>query len=165
MKVTVSHTEGNSPKTMVLNAETSKTNFTIKPSEISPVEYFLAGAIACSTTDMVMMPQNQGFEISNISISGDVIRNETPPRKFNEIHLTYSFNSNADDLVARRWVLSTLETYCSTLNTLRGVSKITFSIIHNGNLTADKDSIISGENSLATLSNGDMPNIGGACES
>jgi putative redox protein len=150
---------------MVLEAQTSKSSFEIKPSVISPVEYFLAGTIACSTTDMVMMPQKQGFKISDIEISGDVVRNETPPRKFNEIHLTYSFNSNSDDLTARRWVLSTLETYCSTINTVRGVSKITFSIIHNGNTIADRDEIMSGESNSPLSSDGsDIPDIGGACE-
>jgi putative redox protein len=165
MRVTVSHLDGNSAETMVLNAQTSKSNFEIRPSEISPVEYFLAGTIACSTTDMVMLPQKSGNKISNISIDGEVIRNENPPRKFNEVHFTYKFDSDADDLIARRWVLSTLETYCSTINTIRGVSKITFSIVHNGNLIAENDSIMSGDSSALSFDNENAPDIGGACQS
>jgi len=164
MQVTISHKVGDSPATMILEAKTSKSSFEIKPSVISPVEYFLAGAISCSVTDMVMLPKNQGYEVSDIQIDGDVIRNDTPPRKFNEIHLKYIFNSNGDNLIARRWVLSTLETYCSTLNTLRGVSKISFSIVHNGELIADKDEIESGANSSNSISDETAPDIGGACE-
>jgi putative redox protein len=144
MEVILEHTAGTSAEDMVLKAQTSKTSFEIRPKEISPVEYFLAGTIACSTTDMVVLPRKQGYEISNIKITGDVERNDDPPKKFNKLHLIYSFDSNADDTVARRWVLSTLETYCSTINTIRGVSEITFSIIHNGNEIATKDSISSG---------------------
>ena len=165
MQITVSHKEGNSSETMVLEAKTSKSSFEIKPSLISPVEYFLAGTISCSLTDMVMLPKKQGYNISDISITGDVTRNDTPPRKFNNVNLLYSFNSDADNVIARRWVLSTLETYCSTLNTIRGVSKIRFSIIHNGDLIADKDEITSGETNPISLSNKNIPDIGGACES
>lgn len=164
MQVIVSHKEGNSPESMVLEARTSKSSFEIKPSVISPVEYFLAGAISCSATDIVMLPKNQGYQISEIEIVGDVIRNEALPRKFNEVHLRYSFKSNGDDLLARRWVLSTLETYCSTLNTIRGVSKISFSIIHNGILIANKDEIVSGETGSTSISDENIPDIGGACE-
>ena len=164
MRVTILHKEGDSPESMILEAQTSKSSFEIKPSAISPVEYFLAGAISCSVTDMVMLPKNQGYEISDIEIAGDVTRNETPPRKFNKVHLTYSFNSNGDNLLARRWVLSTLETYCSTLNTIRGVSKITFSIVHNGKQIADKEGIASGETGKTSISNENVPDIGGTCE-
>jgi putative redox protein len=144
MKIVLKHLEGSSSEDMVLKAETSKSSFEIRPKEISPVEYFLAGTVACSTTDMVVLPKKQGYEISNIEIVGEVVRNGEPPKKFNEIHLTYKFDSNAEDLIARRWVLSTLETYCSTINTVRGVSEITFSIVHNGNEIAHRNSIESG---------------------
>ncbi|EJF07303.1 putative redox protein, regulator of disulfide bond formation [Thiovulum sp. ES] len=145
MKIILEHTDGTSSEDMVLKATTSKTSFEIRPKEISPVEYFLTGTIACSTTDMVVLPRKHGYEISNIKITGDVERNEAPPKKFNKLHLIYSFDSNAEDSIARRWVLSTLETYCSTINTIRGVSEITFSIVHNGNEIASNDSISSGE--------------------
>jgi putative redox protein len=145
VKVILEHTAGTSSEDMVLKATTSKRSFEIQPKDISPVEYFLTGTIACSTTDMVVLPKKQGYEISNIKITGDVERNEAPPKKFNKLHLLYSFDSNAEDSIARRWVLSTLETYCSTINTIRGVSEITFSIVHNGNEIASNDSISSGE--------------------
>lgn len=161
MKVTISHSSGHSSENMKFLAETSKSSFVITPSEISPVEYFLSGLIACSATDMIMLPKNGNYKISELEIIGEVVRNDTAPRKFNEIHLIYKFNSDASDLIARRWVLSTLETYCSTVNTVRGVSKISFSIIHNGNEIASKDEIESGAISHVLT---EIPeDIGGAC--
>ncbi|HIC10575.1 MAG TPA: OsmC family peroxiredoxin [Campylobacterales bacterium] len=164
MKVSISHKEGYDSESMVFEAKTSKSSFEIRPSTISPVEYFASGMVACSATDMVMLPKQQGYSISHLNIEADIVRNETHPKKFNEIHLIYSFNSDADDLIARRWVLSTIETYCSTLNTVRGVSKISFSIVHNGKVIADRDEVVSGENNTILESNGNIPDIGGACE-
>jgi putative redox protein len=165
VRVEISHLTGNEPATMEFEAKTSKTSFKIVPKEVSPVELFLSGLIACSATDMAVMPVKQGFEISNLSIAGDVVRNDVAPKKFNDIHLTYSFDSSADDLIARRWVLSTLETYCSTINTVRGTSNITFSIVHNGVEIATNDSIMSGDNSTPSLGDPDAPDIGVTCES
>ena len=166
MKVIISHLTGNSSEDMQFVSETSKSKFIIKPSEISPVEYFLSGLIACSATDMIVLPKNGNYSISELQIIGEVERNEVPPRKFNNIHLIYKFNSNASDLIARRWVLSTLETYCSTINTVRGVSKIQFSIIHNDIEIAKENEIDSGIKNLELdKNNGEIPkNIGGACE-
>ena len=115
---------------------------------------------------MIVLPKNGNYSISELQIIGEVERNEVPPRKFNNIHLIYKFNSNASDLIARRWVLSTLETYCSTINTVRGVSKIQFSIIHNGIEIAKENEIDSGIKNLELdKNNGEIPkNIGGACE-
>jgi len=161
MKVVISHSSGYLSEDMKFLAKTSKGSFIITPSEISPVEYFLSGLIACSATDMIMLPKNGNYKISELEITGDVIRNDTAPRKFNEIHLIYKFNSDSSDLIARRWVLSTLETYCSTVNTVRGVSKISFSIIHNGIEIASKDEIESGAISPVLT---EIPeDIGGAC--
>jgi putative redox protein len=165
MKVEISHLKGNEPATMEFKAITSKSSFKIIPKEISPVEIFLSGLIACSATDMILLPSKQGFNISNLNILGDVIRNESLPKKFNEIHLIYKFDSNSDNLIARRWVLSTLETYCSTINTVRGVSNIYFSIEHNGKLIANKDSILSGENNININIDNNAPDIGSTCES
>ena len=162
MQIKVVHKSGNSGEDMVLEAQTSKTSFEIKPKEISPVEYFLSGMIACSTTDMVLLPKNQGYKISDLSIEGEAVRSENYPKKFDAIHLLYSFNSDAEDLIAKRWVLSTLETYCSTINTVRGVAKISFSIKHNGNLIVEKDEIMSGNNTENQIQ--DVADLGGVCE-
>jgi len=140
MNVKISHKNG-----MKFEAKTQNSSFIIDCPVISPIEYFLAGIIACSASDIISVPQNQGYEIKDLEVDGDVLRNEDMPRKFNFLHLNYSFNSSAEDTLASRWVMASIESYCSTLNTIRGVTKITFSVVHNGKLIKDKSEVISGE--------------------
>ena len=127
MKVSVSHKEG-----MKFEAKTEKSSFIIDCPQITPVEYFLSGIISCSATDIVLIPKNQGKTVTNLVIDGDAARNDDHPRKFNTLHLDYSFNSDADDTTAARWVMASLETYCSTINTVRDSVLISYSITHNG---------------------------------
>ncbi|MFY9142343.1 OsmC family protein [Sulfuricurvum sp.] len=139
MKITVSHQDA-----MRFEAKTEKSSFIIDCPQISPIEYFLSGIIACSATDVVMLPQKQGYEVKNLEVDGEVVRNETAPRKFNSLHLEYRFDSNADDTLAARWVMASLETYCSTINTIRDSVVITYTIKHNGQTIRDNESMISG---------------------
>jgi len=139
MQVTISHQEG-----MKFEAKTSKSSFIIDCPVISPVEYFLAGIITCSAPDIVLIPKNQDKTVTDLVVSGDVVRNETAPCKFNTLHLTYSFNSDGDDTMAARWVMASLETYCSTINTIRDTTAISYSITHNGKLIREDEKMISG---------------------
>jgi putative redox protein len=146
MKISVSH-----QSEMKFEAKTSKSSFIIDGPTISPIEYFLSGIITCSATDIILIPKNQGKSVTNLVVDGEVIRNETPPCKFNNLHLTYSFSSDADDIMAARWVMASLETYCSTINTIRDTTKITYSITHNGKLIRENESLISGGGSNIDL--------------
>ena len=139
MKIVVSHLDG-----MKFEAKTEKSSFIIDCPQISPIEYFLSGIITCSATDMIMIPKNQGKTVSNLSIEGNVVRNEDFPRKFNTLHLTYNFDSDADDMMAARFVMASLETYCSTINTIRDSVKISYTIIHNGQTIRENEMMISG---------------------
>lgn len=139
MKVKVSHQEG-----MKFEAKTEKSSFVIDCPQITPVEYFLAGIITCSATDIVLLPKNQGKTVTDLVIEGDAVRNDDHPRKFNTLHLEYSFNSDGDDMMAARWVMASLETYCSTINTIRDSVIISYSITHNGNKIRDNEKMISG---------------------
>ena len=40
--------------------------------------------------------------------------------------------------------MASLETYCSTINTIRDSTVITYTIIHNGNVIRENESMISG---------------------
>jgi len=140
MKVSVSHQDG-----MKFEAKTEKSSFIIDCPQITPVEYFLAGIITCSATDMVLMPKNQDKTVTDLVIDGDVVRNDDHPRKLNTLHLDFKFNSDADDTMAARWVMASLETYCSTINTIRDTTAISYSITHNGNLIRENEKMISGE--------------------
>jgi putative redox protein len=129
---------------MRFEAKTEKGGFIIDCPHISPIEYFLSGLITCSATDVVMLPQKQGYEVKNLEVDGEVVRNETPPRKFNTLHLVYRFDSNGSDTLAARWVMASLETYCSTINTIRDTTAITYTIIHNGSTIRENEKMISG---------------------
>ncbi len=139
MKITVAH-----QSEMKFEAKTEKSSFIIDCPQISPIEYFLSGIITCSATDVVLLPKQQGHEVKNLEVSGEVVRNESAPRKFNTLHLEYRFESDADDTLAARWVMASLETYCSTINTIRDTTKITYTIIHNGNVIRENEEMISG---------------------
>ncbi|ABB44145.1 OsmC-like protein [Sulfurimonas denitrificans DSM 1251] len=148
MKISVSHLNE-----MKFEAKTQKSSFIINCPEISPIEYFLSGIISCSATDMVLLPKNQGKTVSNLVIDGEVVRNEDFPKKFNTLHLDYSFDSDADDIVAARWVMASLETYCSTINTIRESVSISYSITHNGTKIRDNEKMISGGGSKIDMGN------------
>lgn len=139
MKVTITHQDA-----MKFEAKTEKGSFVINCPEITPVEYFLSGIITCSATDMILLPKNQGFTVTNLSVDGDAERNDDHPRKFNTLHLDYRFDSDADDTMAARWVMASLETYCSTINTIRDSVKISYSITHNGLTIRENEAMISG---------------------
>ncbi len=139
MKITVTHKDA-----MKFEAKTAKSSFIIDCPTISPIEYFLSGIITCSASDLILIPKNQGKTVTNLVVDGEVKRAEPHPAKFDTLHLTYSFNSDADDTTAARWVMASVETYCSTINTIRDTTAISYSITHNGKLIRENEKMISG---------------------
>jgi len=140
MKITVTHKDA-----MKFEAKTAKSSFIIDCPTISPIEYFLSGIITCSATDLIVIPKNQGKTVTDLVVTGEVVRAEPHPAKFETLHLLYNFNSDGDDTTAARWVMASLETYCSTINTIRDTTAITYSITHNGKLIRENEKMISGE--------------------
>ena len=140
MKITVTHKDA-----MKFEAKTAKSSFIIDCPTISPVEYFLSGLITCSATDLILIPKNQGKTVTDLVVDGEVNRAEPHPAKFDTLHLTYSFNSDGDDTTAARWVMASVETYCSTINTIRDTTAISYSITHNGKLIRENEKMISGK--------------------
>jgi putative redox protein len=125
-------------------ATNNKETLTIDTDKYSPVEMFITGMGNCSLFDVVEMAKNKGFEISDAKMQIEYKRKDTFPKIFTEFHFIYKFNTNAEDMIAKRWVLSSLETYCSAINTVRATSKIFYTIIVNNETIAYKESIISG---------------------
>jgi len=117
----------------------------VDPKKYTPIDFFITGLGNCSAYDVVEMAKNKGYELHNFSLEIEYKRKDTFPKIFTEFHFIYKFESNADAMTARRWVLSSLETYCSTINTIRNTSKIYYTIINNNETIAFKESIISGE--------------------
>ncbi len=147
MKISIAHKEA-----MKFEATTTKSSFIIDCPTISPIEYFLSGIIACSASDIYMLPQNQGKAVTELVVDGEVRRAEDHPKKFETLHLTYTFNSDADsDDQAARWVMASVETYCSTINTIRDTTKISYTIIHNGKTVRENEEMISGQGTNVDL--------------
>ena len=139
MKVSIKHQDG-----MIFEAKTSKSSFIIDCPIISPIEYFLAGIISCSATDIVLISKSQDKIVTNLVVDGEVVRSETHPCKFNTLHLSYSFNSDGEDLLVKRWVMASLETYCSTINTIRDTTAISYTITNNSKLVCENEQMVSG---------------------
>jgi putative redox protein len=129
---------------MKFEVTNDKSTMIINAKEMSPVEVFTGAMISCSGVDVVHLATKQGYEIKKCEIEADVIRKENYPQTFKEVTFIYDIESNADDVVAKRWVLSSLETYCSTINNIRNTTKIYYTIKHNSNLLAYKEVILSG---------------------
>jgi len=144
-----------------------KSVMVINPKEMSPVEVFAGAMISCSGVDVVHLATKQGFEIKKCEIEVDVKRKETYPQVFEEVVLSYDIESNGDDVKAKRWVLSSLETYCSTINTIRATAKIYYTIKHNSNVIAYKETILSGGGATNTHKHDnfdeDLEGMGCAC--
>jgi putative redox protein len=128
----------------IYEAANGKDIIIIDPKKYTPVDMFVTGLANCSAYDVVELSKNKGYELENFILEVEYKRKDTYPKIFTEFHFIYSFNSKADNMTARRWVLSSLETYCSTINTVRNTSKIYYTIKHNGETIAFKENILSG---------------------
>jgi len=140
-------------------ASTSKSTFVLDAKEITPVEYFAAGIIGCTGIDLVVFAQKDGFEVKNYSVKADIVRQLAVPYKFGSIHIIYEFEGEFEELKAKRYILSSLESYCTTINSIRDSVKIEYTIIYNGKTIAKQESIISGDGKIVELEDG----FGGAC--
>jgi putative redox protein len=136
MQVKITHTEGKSFK-----AEAANGSFVINPSEVSPLEYFALGLISCSGVDIVSMAEKNGVILKSFSMSADYIRNEDFPKKFNSAHFVYNIACDADETMVKRWVMASIETYCSTMNTVRNCVDMSYSIALNDVKISDKIAI------------------------
>jgi len=143
-------------------ANSSKSSFIMDCKEITPVEYFALGTIGCTGIDLVTMAKNDGFEVKNYSVKAQIQRATQVPVKFNTMHIIYKFDGTFDELKAKRYILASLESYCTTVNSIRDSVKIEYSIIYNGKNIANQESILSGTSSKSSafeLEDG----FGGAC--
>ena len=136
--IKIRHIEGHK-----FEATNGKEILVIDTDKYSPVELFITGMGNCSLFDVVEMAKNKGYKIE-AEMEIESKRRDTFPKIFTEFHFIYKLKSNADNVTAKRWVLSSLETYCSTINTVRATSKIFYTIILNDETIAYKESIISG---------------------
>ena len=140
-------------------ADTSKSSFILDAKEITPVEYFAAGIIGCTGIDIVTFAKKDGFEIKNYSVKAEIVRQLVVPYKFGSIHIIYSFDGEFEELKAKRYILSSLESYCTTVNSIRDSVKVEYTIVYNGKTIANQESIASGNGEIKILED----EFGGAC--
>jgi putative redox protein len=140
-------------------ANTVKSSYILDCKEITPVEYFATGIIGCTGIDLVMMAEKDGYIVSNYKVSAEIERQNEVPMKLASMHIIYDFEGSFDATKAKRYILASLESYCTTVNSVRDSVKISYSIVHNGVKIANKESIVSGGGTV--LEDG----FGGACGS
>ena len=124
-------------------ANTLKSSYILDCKEITPVEYFATGIIGCTGIDLVMMAEKDGFEVTNYSVKAEIERTETVPMKFASMHIIYDFDGEFDATKAKRYIGASLESYCTTVNSIRDSVKVTYTIIQNGETIAEKEELIS----------------------
>lgn len=138
-------------------ANTLKSSYVLDCKEITPVEYFATGIIGCTGIDLVMMAENDGYEVKNYSVKAEIERTESVPMKFASMHIIYEFDGEFESTKAKRYIGASLESYCTTVNSIRDSVKVTYTIIQNGETIVEKEGLIS----MSSIVSED--GFGGAC--
>lgn len=138
-------------------ANTIKSSYVLDCKEITPVEYFATGIIGCTGIDLVMMAEKEGYKVKNYSVKAEIERTESVPMKFTSMHIVYDFEGDFDAQKAKRYIGASLESYCTTVNSIRDSVKITYTIVHNGETIVEKEGLIS----MGSITSED--GFGGAC--
>ena len=120
-------------------ANTIQSSYVLDCKEITPVEYFATGVIACTGIDLVMMAEKDGFEVKNYSVKAEIERTDSVPMKFSSMHIIYAFESEFDATKAKRYIGASLESYCTTVNSIRDSVKVSYTITQNGEMIAEKE--------------------------
>ncbi len=138
-------------------ANTIKSSYILDCKEITPVEYFATGIIGCTGIDLVMMAEKDGFEVTNYSVKAEIERTESVPMKFASMHIIFDFEGDFDATKAKRYIGASLESYCTTVNSIRDSVKVTYTIIQNAKTIVEKEGLIS----VGSIASED--GFGGAC--
>lgn len=138
-------------------ASTIKSSYILDCKEITPVEYFATGIIGCTGIDLVMMAEKDGFEVRNYFVKAEIERTETVPMKFASMHIIFDFEGEFDATKAKRYIGASLESYCTTVNSIRDSVKVTYTIIQNGETILENEGLIT----MGSIARED--GFGGAC--
>ena len=138
-------------------ANTLKSSYILDCKDITPVEYFATAIIGCTGIDLVMMAEKDGFEVTNYSVKAEIERTTSVPMKFASMHIIFEFDGEFDATKAKRYIGASLESYCTTVNSIRDSVKVSYTIIQNGEMITENEGLIS-IGSIAT-----EDGFGGAC--
>ena len=103
------------------------------------------------------MAEKDGYEVSNYTVKAEIERTESVPMKFASMHIIFEFDGEFDATKAKRYIGASLESYCTTVNSIRDSVKVSYTIIQNGEMIAENEGLIS-MGSIAT-----EDGFGGAC--
>ena len=103
-----------------------------------------------------MMAEKDGYVVSNYKVSAEIERQMEVPMKLASMHIIYAFDGSFDTVKAKRYILASLESYCTTVNSVRDSVRITYTIIHNGEKITEEEALLS---TNIALEDG----FGGAC--
>jgi putative redox protein len=96
---------------------------------VSPMELLLMGAAGCSGIDIVSILQKMRMEYKSFEICVEGTRAQDHPRVFTEIHITYKFQgTDLPEKKLKRAIDLSIDKYCSAINMLNKVAKITFTL-------------------------------------
>ncbi len=104
-----------------------------------------------------MMAEKDRFEVSNYKVSAEIERTETVPMKFASMHITFEFDGAFDATKAKRYIGASLESYCTTVNSISDSVKVTYTIIQNSETIIENEGLIS----IGRIATEDS--FGGAC--
>ncbi len=124
-------------------ANTLKSSFILDCKEITPVEYFATGIIGCTGIDLVMMAEKDGFEVRNYSVKAEIERSTSVPMKFVSMHIIYDFEGDFDASKAKRYIGASLESYCTTVNSIRDSVQVRYTVIQNAEVIVENEALMS----------------------
>lgn len=124
-------------------ANTLKSSFILDCKEITPVEYFATGIIGCTGIDLVMMAEKDGFEVRNYTVKAEIERSTSVPMKFVSMHIIYTFEGDFDASKAKRYIGASLESYCTTVNSIRDSVQVRYTVIQNGEVIVENEALMS----------------------
>ncbi len=124
-------------------ANTLKSSFILDCKEITPVEYFATGIIGCTGIDLVMMAEKDGFEVRDYTVKAEIERSTSVPMKFVSMHIIYDFEGDFDAIKAKRYIGASLESYCTTVNSIRDSVRVRYTVIQNGEVIVENEPLMS----------------------
>ncbi len=102
------------------------------PTAASPMELVLMAIAGCSSIDIVHILEKQKLEIEHLEVNVNGTRREEIPRYFTSIDLEVIIDGEIPASKALRALDLSFGTYCSVSKMLEKSTKITYSLVLNG---------------------------------
>ena len=97
---------------------------------LKPSDLLLLSLASCSAYDVVMILGRQRQKLTDLYINVESTQQPEPPYAFTDVHLTYTVEGeDLDPKKVERAIQLSEEKYCSVAATIRGVTKITHSLV------------------------------------